>query len=402
METRTSKASMQENQITTSSISIGYRLGTDIKRAMCLLACLTMALWGQPQAGLAQEDDKAQTKDEAQNKSEAKTETTSESGDAGKDKAPASEKKGPIAPEAIKHYNAGLELHKAGWLLKAVGEYKLALAADDRLEQAYSNLGLIYISQKNFSQAQDAFAKALKLRPNRPTSLNGMASVLFARNQVKPAIELWQKTISIDPKFASAYFNMGMALESDKRADEAKDSYIKAIELDPALAEAYFRVGSIFNKEKHPAQALVLLNQAVELQPESEFARDARKQISALEGQLARDIPPKPKAKTKDDEKAAMVNQSPSKAANKHEIEVAKQHAIQEKMEDKQKELEDKEKERLHPTPKPENDFFGLRKYVKRKPELVRKSDQKVKMFIKQPQAEDSKSEAEDDLKAKP
>ena len=101
-------------------------------------------------------------------------------------------KKGYSA-EAVKHYNTGLKLHQSGYLQKAIEEYKLAIASDDTLEQAYSNLGLIYISQKSYALAQEAFDKALKLKPNRPTSLNGLASVLYARGQTAPAIENGRK-----------------------------------------------------------------------------------------------------------------------------------------------------------------------------------------------------------------
>jgi hypothetical protein len=55
--------------------------------------------------------------------------------------AAAESKPRAYSAEAIKHYNKGLEFHQSGFFEKAVSEYKLAIASDDRLEQAYSNLG---------------------------------------------------------------------------------------------------------------------------------------------------------------------------------------------------------------------------------------------------------------------
>lgn len=188
----------------------------------------------------------------------------------------------PYNPEAVKHYNKGLDLHHGGFLNKAIEEYQAALAKDDRLEQAYSNLGLIYTAQKNYIKATEAFDKALALKPDRATSLNGLASVLYARKQFDAAIEKWKRALELNPRFASAYFNMGTAYESETKFDDALANYWKSIEMAPDMGEAYYRLGSLLNKMKHPAQAEVMLTRFVEIEPESETAREARKQLLAI------------------------------------------------------------------------------------------------------------------------
>jgi tetratricopeptide (TPR) repeat protein len=215
--------------------------------------------------------------------------------ESGEEKAPESKPRTTkYAPEAVKHYNRGLELHQSGFLNKAVEEYKAAIKVDDRLEQAYSNLGLIYIAQKNFPRAHEAFDRALALKPNRPTSLNGLASVLYAEKQVEPAVEKWRKVVSIDPNFASAYYNMGTALESEKHYDEAIKAYVQAVTKAPDMSDAYYRIGALMVVQKHPAQAMALLDRAVQLSPDSEFARDARKQMTGLKDRFDKESPTLP------------------------------------------------------------------------------------------------------------
>jgi tetratricopeptide (TPR) repeat protein len=192
-------------------------------------------------------------------------------------------------PEAVKHYNTGLELQNSGFLNKAVQEYRAAIKADDRLEQAFSNLGLIFLQQKNYSRAQEAFDRALAIKPNRPNSLNGLASVLYAQNKVDEAIEEWKKVIHFNPRFASAYFNMGIALEKQDRHGEALDAYVKAVTIQPDMADAYYHLGRLMEKQKHLAQALKLLEHSVELAPEAEFARDARKRITVIQEIFAKE-----------------------------------------------------------------------------------------------------------------
>ena len=204
------------------------------------------------------------------------------------DDAPASAEtaKKPYKDEAVRHYNRGHDLHKQGFYNQAIAEYRQAVLADDRMEEAHTNLGLIYAGQKNFAKAMESFKKSLALNPNRTNALNGLGAVLYAKNRPQEAMEQWKKAVQIDPNFASAYFNIGNACENDKDYKGAVDAYVNAIAISPSLADAYFRVGSIYAKQKHPAQSKLLLNNAIELQPDGDFVREAKKTIASLDGEF--------------------------------------------------------------------------------------------------------------------
>jgi tetratricopeptide (TPR) repeat protein len=192
----------------------------------------------------------------------------------------------PYAPDAIKHYNRGVELHQAGFLNQAIIEYKAAIDADNRMESALSNLGVIYAAQRNYPKAKDAFCEALKLKPNNPTTLNGLGTVLYAQGQMDEATEKWKEALAADPRFASAYYNMGNAYEGEKNILQAKACYMKAIVVMPNMADAYFRLGNIMNKEHHYPQSDVLLKKAIELDPEGEFVREAKHSLYFIETHL--------------------------------------------------------------------------------------------------------------------
>lgn len=192
----------------------------------------------------------------------------------------------PYKPEAVQHYNRGHDLHQAGHLNQAIAEYKAALAADERVEEAYTNLGLIYAAQRNYAKAMESFKKSLLLKPTRPNALNGLGTVLYAKNKYAEAMEKWKQAIEIDPNFASAYYNMGNALETEKEYEKAIEAYVKAININPNMADAYYRVGAIYAKQKHPAQANILLAKAVELDPSAEFVHDAKRTLQSIESEF--------------------------------------------------------------------------------------------------------------------
>jgi len=204
--------------------------------------------------------------------------------------APAAKPAGHVHPQAAReHYNRGVELHRGGYLNKAILEYKEAIQADEHMEPAYSNLGLVYTAQKSWSKALEAFDKALAMKPDRTTSLNGLGTVLYAMKRNDEAMEKWRKAIEIDPNFASAYYNMGNAYETQEKHREALQAYVRAADINPKMADAYYRLGSLMNKTKHSPQAHVLLNKAVKLAPDAEFAKDAKRQIDGLEKQFEKD-----------------------------------------------------------------------------------------------------------------
>jgi tetratricopeptide (TPR) repeat protein len=236
-----------------------------------------------PALGKTLPSDDASADERSKNKSAAGSQGTNHNA------ASTKSSKKAYADEAIKHYNRGVELHQSGFLNQAIAEYRLAIEADERMEEAYSNLGVIYAAQHNYPKAKDAFLKAISLRPNRPTTLNGLGTVLYAQGHIDEAKEQWKSAISVDPNFSSAYYNIGNALESERKLDEAKDAYVKAVAVMPTMADAYFRIGIIYNKEHHSAQASAMLNKAVALAPGAEFVRDAKRLITNLDNSFAKE-----------------------------------------------------------------------------------------------------------------
>lgn len=196
--------------------------------------------------------------------------------------------KKPYAEDAIKHYNRGVELHQSGFLNQAITEYKAAIEADGRMEEAFSNLGVIYAAQRNYPRAREAFTTALSLKPKRPTTLNGLGTVLYAQGHVKEAKEKWLQALAVDPGFASAFYNIGNACESEKNLPEALNIYSQAITVAPNMADAYYRMGSIYYKQHHYPQASLMLRRSVELAPNGDFVAEAKRMLRTLEEDFAK------------------------------------------------------------------------------------------------------------------
>lgn len=186
--------------------------------------------------------------------------------------------------EAVKRYNAAVQLHLTGKLAEAVAEYQAALQADPNLSEAHSNLGLIHNQQHNYAQALSEFRKALAINPKDAITYNGIGAALRAERDLPGAIKNWLTAVSLDPHLATAYYNLGTAYEIQKVYDKAVDAYKDAVKNDYRLGEAYYRMGLIMERKHRLDDAAQQFSQALKVSSNAEYAEDARQRLSFLTG----------------------------------------------------------------------------------------------------------------------
>jgi tetratricopeptide (TPR) repeat protein len=101
---------------------------------------------------------------------------------------------------AVEHYNKGVEFHQQGWLSKALVEYRAALDADPRMEEALSNMGGIFLAQNQKDKAVDCFVKALSMAHQNsiaiPTVCN-LANLYDDQGESVKAEDLYRKLLSL-------------------------------------------------------------------------------------------------------------------------------------------------------------------------------------------------------------
>jgi len=113
--------------------------------------------------------------------------------------------------------------------------------ADEHLDaKGWSNRGLNYAKQGNYTEALPCFIKSINLDP-------GLAPVLY---------------------------NQGLCLEKLERFTEAITCYDKVIELNPRDAAAWSHKSAMCSELGHQAEAMRCVNQALELDPHSASAWD--------------------------------------------------------------------------------------------------------------------------------
>ena len=131
--------------------------------------------------------------------------------------------------------------------LAAEKAYVAVLKLDHKNLTAYSHLGIIYSTQKNFADAIECFQIGVRLRPTASTHQNLAMAYYENRNYVK-AISAYEKSIMFEPS-AARYIGLSKAYRKVSNTTQVVASLEQAIALDDSprikdlLAAAYEDAG---------------------------------------------------------------------------------------------------------------------------------------------------------------
>lgn len=104
----------------------------------------------------------------------------------------------------------GILYSAAGDNETAIAKYKLAIAADKKLPEPYSNMSGIYNSMKKYDEAIAMAAEAMKQKPAFSEAYNNMAIAYYNKGDRKKAIELMEKAVEFSPRNELAKRNLAI------------------------------------------------------------------------------------------------------------------------------------------------------------------------------------------------
>ena len=116
-------------------------------------------------------------------------------------------------------------------------------------------LGRDYQEKEDYSEAIDAYEKALELDPENFEIYNAMGIVYSILNEHELGIQLINEAIRHKPMASHLYNNLGFAYLRWGRASEAAGAFHRALKLNPEnnharqnLATAYEQMGCVNNE----------------------------------------------------------------------------------------------------------------------------------------------------------
>lgn len=115
-----------------------------------------------------------------------------------------------------------------------------------------------------YSLAEEAYNKALKIKPQSSPGMTGMAWVNGGRHEFEKSIDWSQKAIAIDPKNNLAYGLIGDAQVEMGDYDGAYSSYQKMLDIRPDIS-SYSRGAHLLNITGDTMKATLLMTKAIQM-----------------------------------------------------------------------------------------------------------------------------------------
>jgi tetratricopeptide (TPR) repeat protein len=199
------------------------------------------------------------------------------------------------------NFERGSKLYDEEKFAEAVLAYKEVVRAAPNSPSGYMGLGMSYLMQKQWSEAEQNLQRAVELlsasaaassgevleemqaalkfareqtAKQKPPAINPQAEALFKQGneffnakQWKKAIKVWEEAAKLAPDQASIFYNLGSAYFNSKQYTKARNAYREALRLNPnhpsAAADLADAEAKMKEEKAEQAAFMAKLNNAI-------------------------------------------------------------------------------------------------------------------------------------------
>lgn len=169
-------------------------------------------------------------------------------------------------------------------LKKAELEFLKAIRMDPEYKTTYQHLGRLYMEMGRWDRAIVYLQKSLDAsRVLNPQQLyNWLAFSYYQNKQFTQAQHTWQKALDIKDS-DQIRVNLALAYKKADQNELAFKSLQKAVEMNPRSARAHFELGQLLFEEMDYARARKHLEETINLEPLSKNARTAKIMLDKIQ-----------------------------------------------------------------------------------------------------------------------
>jgi len=157
-----------------------------------------------------------------------------------------------------------------GRFSEAEEAYKKAIQLHPEDVSAYLELGFFYGYQYKSAQAEEMFKKALELKSNDTQIYADLGCLYLGWGKLSQAEEVLEKALELDLGNKEACNNLGWAYENQRKYPQAEEMFKKILELDPNDIATYKALGWIYRNQGKISLAEEMLKKAYKLNSQDE------------------------------------------------------------------------------------------------------------------------------------
>jgi len=198
-------------------------------------------------------------------------------------------------PENRKLFDKAMKQINKNELPKAIATLRSIVEAEPKDYQSWIELGLVYFVQKDFTAAENSYAKAIEVKPEYTTAFLNLGRVRLAQKNKEGAIAAFQSALENDPNSALANYFLGEAYLAVSKQSMAIGYLNEALKLDPVgMTNAHLRLATVYNLSGRKDLAAIEYNEFLKKKPEYPDAQRLRDYIRANNPRTKRKSDPSP------------------------------------------------------------------------------------------------------------
>lgn len=154
---------------------------------------------------------------------------------------------GPRSEAQILEERGDLQMARKNYR-DAIDSYAAAIRLTPNNAIAWNKMGIGHHQLLEISQAKANYEKAIRINRKYSEAINNLGTIYYSMKNYRRAIRLYQQALQLAPGSASVYSNLGTALFARKKYPEAIEAYQKALNLDPEVFEHHNAYGVLLQE----------------------------------------------------------------------------------------------------------------------------------------------------------
>jgi len=169
-------------------------------------------------------------------------------------------------------YNTGFQWKDRGkeWLEKAAIQCDRALAITPQLAEGHTCLGNVYFSKGRYEEAVQQFQRSLDVDHNSDETLRSLAAAYQKLGNATAAEEAYRKAILLRPNYWGVYSAFGAFYYNQARYGDAVGMFKKTVELAPLYYNGYSNLGAMYLLLGKYSEAVETLRHSILLRPSAD------------------------------------------------------------------------------------------------------------------------------------